>query len=102
MEVVHLKSMAMWGVAIVRSGEVGSPLGGSRVGESSLSKTRSQSVRDWEMMLPRASARLSLVAECQAGLWALKSPRIKESSGGENSLSKSGVKDEGHEEVGGI
>ena len=39
----------MWGVTMERSGEEGSALEGSRVGESSLSRTRLLSVREWRM-----------------------------------------------------
>ena len=92
----------MWGVAIVRSGEEGLALEGSRVGESSLSSTRSLSVSACRIKSPRASARLSSVWEYQAGLWALKSPRMMLSSGGEKSPSRCGVKLAGHEVTGGM
>ena len=41
----HSESMAMCGVEIERSGEVGLASEGSRVGESVLSRSRSESVR---------------------------------------------------------
>ena len=92
----------MWGVANVRSGEEGLALEGSRVGESSLRSTKLLSVSASRMKSPRASARLSSVWEYQAGLWALKSPRMMLSSGGEKSPSRRGVKLAGHDEAGGI
>ena len=39
----HSESMAMWGVAIVMSGEEGLPLVGSRVGESVFNRVKSES-----------------------------------------------------------
>ena len=43
--VLHSRSVAIWGVAMERSGEVGLPWEGSRVGVSEFSRTRSEEVR---------------------------------------------------------
>ena len=63
----HLECMAMCGVEIERSGEVGLASEGSRVGESVLSRSRSEAVRVSCMSSPRLSALVSLVCEYQAG-----------------------------------
>ena len=57
----HSESMAMCGVAIVRSGEVGFPFVGSRVGESVLRSVRSESHSVEWMRSPRLAARKSEV-----------------------------------------
>ena len=76
----HYESIAIWGVAIVRSGEVGFPCEGILVGVSRLRRTRSLlSVRESMMLSPLAAALASLVCEYHAALWALKSPRMMES-----------------------
>ena len=100
--VVQLKSMAISGVAMVRSGEEGVPWEGSRVGLSVLRITRSELLMVSRMSSPRASARLSLVCENHAGLWALKSPRMRVSSWGDRRESREGVKPGGQEEWGGM
>lgn len=51
---------------------------------------------------PRAAEAWSEVEENQAGLWALKSPRINVSFVESKSLGKSGEKPGGQEEGGGI
>ena len=78
--VVHSREAAISGVAMVRSGEVGLPWEGKRVGVSVFRRTRSAGVRASRISSPRAAARASLVCENHAGLWALKSPRKRESS----------------------
>ena len=88
----HSRSVTISGVTIVRSGDEGFPEEGSLVGESELSKTRLEAVSESRMICPRAAARESLVCENQAGLWALKSPRMMESSRGLRRVSRSGVK----------
>ena len=72
--VYHSESIAMCGVAMERSGEE------ELVGVSVLSKDRSESVSKSNRWEPRAAPLVSLVNEYQAGLWALKSPRMRESS----------------------
>ena len=52
---------------------------GSLVGESSLRRQRLLSLRASSTASPRFRAAWSRVIEFQAGLWALKSPRIRES-----------------------
>ena len=76
MRVRHSESKAMWEVAIVMSGEVGSPREGTRVGDSMLRRMRSVFVRDSVIAVPLASASVLVVWEYQAGLWALKSPMM--------------------------
>ena len=61
-----------------------------------------EGVRRLLMRSPRASARLSLVCENHAGLWALKSPRMRVSSWGDRRESREGVKPGGQEETGGM
>ena len=98
----HSKSGTISGVTIVRSGDEGFPEAGSLVGESELSRTKLEEVRESRIFCPRAAARVSLVCENQAGLWALKSPKIMESSWGLRRASRSGVKLGGQEEMGGM
>ena len=99
--VVHSRSVAIAGVEMDKSGEEGLPEEGSRVGESELSRTRSEEVKESRMSRPRAAARESLVCEYHAGLWALKSPKMRVSSWGVRSPSREGVKLGGQDEVGG-
>ena len=87
MEVAQSRSVAIEGVTMVRSGEEGLPREESRVGESSLKRTKSEAVRASRMSAPRPAARGSTVWEYQAGLCALKSPKMRESSGGVRSPS---------------
>lgn len=75
------KSRARWAEQRERSGEVGWPLEGSRVGESSLRRHRLLSLRASSKASPRFIAVWSRVMEFQAGLWALKSPTRIESLG---------------------
>ena len=98
----HSRSVTISGVTIERSGDEGFPEEGSLVGESELSSTRLDAVRESRMVCPRAAARVSLVCENQAGLWALKSPRMMESSWGLRRASRSGVKLGGQEVMGGM
>ena len=100
--VLHSSSVAIAGVDMDRSGEDGLPKEGSRVGESELSMTRSEEVKESRMSCPRAAARRSQVCVYHAGLWALKSPRIIVSSWGVRSSSKEGVKLGGQDEMGGM
>ena len=58
---VQVKSSAMWGVAMERSGEEGLPRGGSLVGWSRLSSTKSESKSASWIRVPLAAARPSLV-----------------------------------------
>ena len=97
--VYHSESIAMCGVDKEMSGE--EELVGL-VGVSVLSKVRSESVSKSSRWEPRAAPLASLVDEYQAGLWALKSPKIRLSSGGVRSRSREGVKSGGQEEVGGM
>ena len=59
---------------MVRSRDVGLPLGGRRVGRSSLRMTIWLLSLESAIELPRAAARSSIVVENHAKLWALKSP----------------------------
>jgi len=68
-----------WAEQRVRSGEVGCPKEGSLVGVSWLRRQRGLALMASATASPRAAAVRSPVRENQAGLWALKSPRIKES-----------------------
>ena len=99
---VHSRSVAIAGVDMDRSGEEGLPKEGSRVGESELSRTRSEEVKESRMSRPRAAARESLVCEYHAGLWALKSPKMRVSSWGVRSPSREGVKLGGQDDMGGM
>ena len=76
----HSESMAICGVEIESPGEVGLASEGSRVGESVLRRSRSKSVRVSCMSSTRLSVLVSLVCECQAWWWVLKSPRMRVSS----------------------
>ena len=67
MRVNHSESMAMWGVAMVMSGEEGLPWEGRRVGVSVLRRVRSRSMRVLCMWSPRSAARWSEVWEYHAG-----------------------------------
>ena len=78
------------------------PCEGSLVGVSVLRVRRLEELRRSLIMCPRASARPSLVCEYHAGLWALKSPRMRVSSWGHRRESSDGVKPGGHEEAGGM
>ena len=98
----HSRSETISGVEMVRSGEVGLPFEGSLVGESELRRTRLEEERESRMFCPRAAARASLVCEYQAGLWALKSPKMIESSWGLRRSSRLGMKLEGQDDVGGM
>ena len=98
----HSRSGTISGVTIVRSGDEGLPKEGSLVGESELRRTRLKEMRESWMSCPRAAARVSLVCENQAGLWALKSPKIMESSWGLRRASRSGLKLGGQEDIGGM
>ena len=100
--VVHSKSVAISGVVIERSGEVGFPCLGSLVGVLVLRRTRSEGISALRISSPRASARASLVCEYHAGLWALKSPRMIVSSVGVRRSPRDGEKLGGQEEVGGM
>ena len=100
--VVHSKSVAISGVVMERSGEVAAPCEGSLVGVSELRMTRPAGISESRISSPRAAARVSLVCENHAGLWALKSPRMRVSSRGERRSSREGEKSGGHEEVGGM
>ena len=102
MRVVHVKSRAMSGVAIDRSGEVGFPWVGRRVGVSELRRTRLEGMRALEISSPRAAARASLVCEYHAGLWALKSPRMRVLSWGVRRPPRHGEKFGGQEDMGGM
>ena len=64
----HSVSMAICGEAMERSGEVGLPWEGSRVGVSRLRSWRSLSIRESNKELPLSAARASLVWENHAGL----------------------------------
>ena len=75
-------AVAISGVDIERSGEVGLPWEGRRVGVSVLRRTRSAGVSASRISSPRAAAPELVVSENQAGLWALKSPRKRVSSWG--------------------
>ena len=99
---VQVRSRAISGVAMEMSGEVGDPWVGRRVGESVFKMTRLDGVRALEISSPRAAARASLVLEYHAGLWALKSPRMRESSTGERRPPRDGVKPGGQDEIGGM
>ena len=92
----YSESMAMWRVALVRTGLEGLQLVGRWVGESLLRGNRSEFVRESWMSVPRSAALVSEVCE-----WALKSPMIMESSWDWRSRSKEGVKVGGQEECGG-
>ena len=87
----HSRSETISGVTIVRSGDEGLPEEGSLVGESELRRTKLEEMRESRMLCPRAAARASLVCENQAELWALKSPKMMESSWGLRRASRSGV-----------
>ena len=76
----HSESIAMCGVAMVRSGEEGLPVLGRRVGWSILRSTSSESMRASWMETPLFAAEESDVEEYQVGWWALKSPRMRVSS----------------------
>ena len=91
MRVVHSRSVAISGVDMERSGDVGFPWEGSRVGESVLRMTRFAGSRALTISSPRVAARASLVCENHAGLWALKSPRMRVSSCGVKRPSSEGV-----------
>ena len=67
MRVNHSESMAMWGVAMVMSGEEGLPWEGRRVGVSVLRRVRSRSMRVLCMWSPCSAARWSEVWEYHAG-----------------------------------
>ena len=86
----HSRSAAIDGVAMDRSGEVGLPWEGSRVGESKFRRTRSVAISESSIKSPRAAARESLVCEYHAGLWALKSPRMRLSPWGVSKSSREG------------
>ena len=74
------ESIAMWGVAMERSGEEGFPEVGRRVCISELRRTRSASNSASWMASPLLAAEESVVEENQEGWWALKSPRMRVSS----------------------
>ena len=59
----HSESMAMCGEEMERSGEEGLELGGSRVGESVLRRSRSESVSMSWMSSPRPATLVSQVYE---------------------------------------
>ena len=99
MRVYHSESIAMCGVDKEMSGE--EELVGL-VGVSVLSKVRSESVSKSSRWEPRAAPLASLVDEYQAGLWALKSPRMRESSWSWSKSWREGVKLGGQEDVGGM
>ena len=61
MRVLHSESKAMWEDAIVRSGEVRSLREGTRVGESRLSRRRSELVKDSVIRVPLASTSVHFV-----------------------------------------
>ena len=95
------KSRARWAEHRERSGDVGWPFGGRRVGESSLRRQRLLSLRASSRASPRFMADWSRVMEFQAGLWALKSPTRIRSFGFSKRRLKSGVYCGGQEECGG-
>ena len=72
----YTETNAMWGEAIVRSGEEGSPREGTRVGESMLRRRRFESVRESVIRVSLASASVHVVGEYLVGLWALRSPMM--------------------------
>ena len=74
--VVQVDSSAIEWLTMVRSGEEGLPLVGSRVGWSSLRIIIIIMLASMASIMrqPRAAARSSVVVEYQALLWALKSP----------------------------
>jgi len=92
---------ARWAEQRERSGEEGWPKEGTRVGESSLRRQRSLPFKASTSASPRLAAVLSRVRECQAGWWALKSPKRMESFGVLKSLLKLGEYCVGQEEWGG-
>ena len=96
--VVQEKSIARWAEQRDRSGEVGCPLGGRRVGESSLRRHSPLPFRASASASPRIMADWSRVMEFQEGWCALKSPTIKELSGVLKRRSKSGEWVGEHEE----
>ena len=100
--VVHSKSVAIEEVEIERSGEEELPPEGSLVGESEFKRIRSEFMSKSWMSLPRAAARVSVVWEYHAGLWALKSPRMRLSPRGMKSRSSDGRKLGGQEVMGGM
>ena len=57
----HSESMARWEVAIVMSGEAGSPLEDTRVGESMLRRMRTEFLRDSVIRVPLASVSVLVV-----------------------------------------
>ena len=99
--VPHSESIAICGEAIDRSGEVGAPCEGTRVGESPLSSARPASVMALLMSAPLSSARVEEELEYQERWWALKSPRKRESSRVRRN-SNAGEKPGGQEVVGGM
>ena len=100
--VVKAKSGAISGVAIDRSGDEGVPNEGSLVWVLVLRVTKLEGMRRLLIRSPRASARLSLVCENHAELWALKSPRMRVSSWGDSRELRYGVKPGGQEDTGGM
>ena len=98
----HSESKAMWEVATVMSGEVGSRRERKRVGESMLRRIRSEFVRDSVIRVPLASTSVLAVCEYQAGLWALKSPIMMLLTWKLKRRYKLGMKSEGQLDIGGM
>ena len=72
------------------------------MGESVLRMVKGLFVEVSWRYLPRLAARESLVEECQEGWWALKSPRMSESSWVSKRESRSRWKSGGQEVAGGM
>ena len=97
-----MASRAKWELQRVRSGEEGFPDFGRRVGRSVLRRERLLSSMDSAKAEPLPAAAESRVVECQAGLWALKSPMMMVGDVGSRRRERSGLKPGGHEDTGGI
>ena len=66
----------MWELAIVMSGDLGSPQEETRVAELMLRRMRSEFVKDSVISVPLVSTSVLVVCEYQGGLWVLKSPMM--------------------------
>ena len=75
----QLRTVERWAEQKERSGEDLGPFVGSRVGESELRILIWLPLIASRMRSPRILEELQEVEEYQAGLWALKSPRMRQS-----------------------
>ena len=89
-KVCQLRIVERWAEQMDKSGEDLGPLVGSLVGEFSLRILNWLPLRASRRASPRFLEDWQVVEEYQAGSWALKSPRIRQSLVWLKSLEKSG------------